>query len=60
VRVFGAQRIMWSSNYPAHPKFGGIKYRLEESKQALSTLGRDDQEWILGKTALSFYPALQG
>jgi hypothetical protein len=25
VQVFGANRIMWSSNYSAHPKFGGIK-----------------------------------
>jgi len=56
--VFGAKRIMWSSNYPAHPKFGGVKYRLDESKKALAHLGADDQAWILGKTALSFYPAL--
>ncbi|HTD90875.1 MAG TPA: amidohydrolase family protein [Burkholderiales bacterium] len=58
VQVFGARRIMWSSNYPAHPKFGGIKPRLEESKKALAHLSTDDQAWILGKTALSFYPAL--
>ena len=60
VEVFGAKRIMWSSNYPAHPKFGNIKSRLEESKQALAHLSADEQEWILGKTALAFYPALQG
>jgi len=59
VQVFGAKRIMWSSNYPAHPKFGSIKARLEESKKALASLGKDDQAWILGETALSFYPALQ-
>jgi L-fuconolactonase len=58
VQVFGAKRIMWSSNYPAHPKFGSIKSRLEESKKALATLSKDDQAWILGKTALAFYPAL--
>jgi predicted TIM-barrel fold metal-dependent hydrolase len=60
VKVFGAKRIMWSSNYPAHPKFGGIKARLEESKKALSFLGQADQDWILGKTALDFYPSLRG
>lgn len=60
VEVFGAKRIMWSSNYPAHPKFGGIKPRLEESKKAIAHLSADDQAWILGKTALSFYPSLQG
>jgi L-fuconolactonase len=59
VRVFGAKRIMWSSNYPAHPKFGGIKPRLEESKAAIAHLSADDQAWILGKTALAFYPSLQ-
>jgi predicted TIM-barrel fold metal-dependent hydrolase len=59
VQVFGAKRIMWSSNYPAHPKFGGIKPRLDESKRALAHLSADDQAWILGKTALHFYPSLQ-
>jgi len=58
VQVFGAKRIMWSSNYPAHPTFGGIKPRLEESKKALAYLSAEDQAWILGKTALSFYPSL--
>ncbi|MES2565112.1 MAG: amidohydrolase family protein [Pseudomonadota bacterium] len=59
VDVFGAQRIMWSSNYPAHPKFGRVKPRLDESKKALAFLSAEDQAWILGKTALAFYPALQ-
>jgi len=59
VEVFGANRIMWSSNYPAHPRFGPIKSRLEESKKALAHLSADEQAWILGKTALAFYPALR-
>lgn len=58
VEVYGAKRIMWSSNYPAHPKFGGIKPRLEESKKALAHLSAEDRAWILGKTALAFYPSL--
>ena len=58
VDVFGAKRIMWSSNYPAHPKFGSVKSRLDESKKALAHLSADDQAWILGGTALAFYPAL--
>lgn len=60
VEVFGAKRIMWSSNYPAHPKFGSVKRRLDESKKALAHLSAEDQAWIFGKTALSFYPALGG
>jgi predicted TIM-barrel fold metal-dependent hydrolase len=60
VDVFGAKRIMWSSNYPAHPKFGSVKARLEVSRQELAFLPAEDQAWIFGKTALAFYPALQG
>jgi len=59
VRVFGAKRIMWSSNYPAHPRFGGIRERLEESKKPLAFLSREEQDWIFGKTALSVYPGLR-
>lgn len=59
VEVFGAKRIMWSSNYPAHPKFGGVKARLDESEKELAFLSDDDRAWIFGKTALAFYPALR-
>jgi len=59
VEVFGAKRIMWSSNYPAHPKFGGIKGRLEESKKALAFLSKEDQDWIFGETALTLWPGLR-
>lgn len=59
VEVFGAKRIMWSSNYPAHPRFGSIESRLQESKRVLASLPPEDQEWILGRTALAFYPALR-
>jgi len=55
--VFGAKRIMWSSNYPTHPRFGSIEERLRISKEALAFMSEGDQAWILGKTALSFYPA---
>ena len=40
VDVFGAKRIMWSSNYPAHPKIGGVKEQLDESKKELAFLSR--------------------
>jgi L-fuconolactonase len=58
VSVFGAQRIMWSSNYPAHPKFGSVKQRLDIAKRELEFLRADEQAWIFGKTALAFYPSL--
>ena len=59
VDVFGARPIMWSSNYPAHPKFGRVKTRLNESKKVLAFLSAENQTWTLGKSALAFYPALQ-
>ncbi len=59
VNVFGVKRIMWSSNFPAHPSIGGYKERLERSKKALSFLSAEDQSWIFAKTALSVYPALK-
>jgi L-fuconolactonase len=58
LEVFGARRIMWSSNYPAHPRFGTVRTRLEESKRALAFASPEDQAWIFGKTALAFYPGL--
>ena len=58
-RLIGAgPEVPIAANYPAHPKFGGIKPRLEESKKALAHLSADDQAWIFGKTALEFYPGL--
>jgi L-fuconolactonase len=60
METFGAGRIMWSSNSPAHPKFGSVKARLDESKQVLSFLSEKDRAWIFGKTALSVYTALAG
>jgi L-fuconolactonase len=58
VSVFGATRIMWSSNYPAHPKFGSVKERLDIAKHELAFLSAEDQAWIFGKSALAFYPSL--
>ena len=59
VEVFGAKRIMWSSNYPAHPKFGSIKSRLDIAKAELAFLSETDRNWIFGNTALSVYTALK-
>lgn len=58
VGTFGAERIMWSSNYPAHPHFGSIASRLQVAKDALSFLGQDQQDAIFGETALRVWPWL--
>ncbi len=57
---FGAKRIMWSSNYPAHPRFGDIKTRLQASQEALAFVREEDRRWIFGETALRVWPALTG
>ena len=59
VRQFGSRRIMWSSNYPAHPKFGGMQERLRISCQDLAFLGDEDQRNIFGETALTVWPSLR-
>ena len=59
VQTFGAKRIMWSSNYPAHPKFNGMKSRLDEAKKVLTFLSEEDRRWIFGAPALSVFPGLR-
>jgi L-fuconolactonase len=59
MEVFGARRIMWSSNYPAHPRFGSLKSRLDIAKQELAFLSEEDRKWIFGETALSVYTTLR-
>ncbi|HXQ50093.1 MAG TPA: amidohydrolase family protein [Stellaceae bacterium] len=60
VERFGAKRIMWGSNYPAHwDKYAKIKERLALARQDLAFLNAEDQRWIFGETALSLWPALR-
>jgi L-fuconolactonase len=56
VKKFGASRIAWGSNYPATE--GTLKEMVIEAKSALAVLPKQDQEWILARTAQSLYPAL--
>jgi predicted TIM-barrel fold metal-dependent hydrolase len=59
LKVFGAKRMMWSSNYPAHPRLGTLKARVEASKQAFSFMSEEDRRWIFSDTALSVWPSLR-
>ena len=56
VQEFGANRIIWGSNFPA------ASQRLPElitmARNALSFLPQQDQDWIFFKTAQTLYPAL--
>jgi predicted TIM-barrel fold metal-dependent hydrolase len=61
VARFGARRIMWGSNYPAHwEKYGKIDARLALSQHDLAFLGDADRRSIFGETALGLWPALRG
>lgn len=57
VSAFGASRIAWGSNFPASK--GSLAELVALAKDGVRSLSRDDQEWILGKTALELYPALK-
>jgi L-fuconolactonase len=56
VSAFGASRIMWGSNFPAHA--GKLSAILAETLHVLSVLDRKDQTMILGGTAQRVYPVL--
>jgi L-fuconolactonase len=56
VAAFGANRIAWGSNFPAHA--GPMAHLLDEAKQALSCLSEADRTAIFCGTARRLYPAL--
>ncbi len=60
LELFGARRIMWSSNYPAHPRLGNLKSRVEASQEAFAFMSEEDRRWIFRETALSVWPSLKG
>jgi len=56
VESFGAQRLAWGSNFPTSP--GSLTQIFATAQAGLACVGREDREWIFGKTALKLYPAL--
>ena len=56
VSVYGANRLIWGSNYPASK--GTLKDLTDLARRSYASLSTSDQEWIFGKTALKLYPAL--
>lgn len=60
IEHYGANRLMWGSNYPAHWNvFGKVKPRLEIMRKELSYLSAEDQRWIFGESALRLWPGLR-
>jgi L-fuconolactonase len=56
VAAFGADRIAWGSNFPAHE--GPMSHLLEEAQQGLSCLSDSERASIFSGTARRLYPAL--
>ena len=56
VQEFGANRIVWGSNFPAAPQ--PLPELIAMARNALSFLPQQDQDWIFFKTAQALYPAL--
>ena len=57
VQAFGAARIMWGSNFPAHDDT--LPNILKETQHVLSVLDPSDQAMILAGTAERIYPTLK-
>jgi L-fuconolactonase len=56
VQAFGASRVMWGSNFPAHA--ATLPEILKETLHVLSVLDRSDQAMILAGSAERIYPSL--
>jgi L-fuconolactonase len=56
VAAFGADRIAWGSNFPAHA--GPMSHLLGDARAALACLSAADQAAIFAGTARRLYPAL--
>lgn len=56
VDVFGAQRLAWGSNFPTSP--GTLAEIKATADERLSSLSKDQRDWIFAGTAKSLYPAL--
>ena len=57
VGTFGADRLMWGSDYPSSRghAYGDL---LHQSRDHLSFLGPEDLSWLFGGTALRLWPSL--
>ncbi|HTS40226.1 MAG TPA: amidohydrolase family protein [Xanthobacteraceae bacterium] len=56
VQEFGANRILWGSNFPAAKP--PLPELIAMARNALAFLSQSDQDWIFYKTAQTLYPAL--
>ncbi|HEX4033571.1 MAG TPA: amidohydrolase family protein [Solirubrobacteraceae bacterium] len=58
IDCFGIERVMWGSNYPAHPaKFGAYGDRLAIMQEDLAYLGDAERAAFFGGNAARLWPA---
>lgn len=51
-RTIGAQRILWATDYP---HIDAYKNPVKELREHIAALSPEDQDWILGKSAIELY-----
>jgi predicted TIM-barrel fold metal-dependent hydrolase len=56
VNAFGAERILWGSNFPAAE--GALSDLLSQAKAAIASLPRSEQAMIFAGAARTLYPPL--
>ena len=59
IEAFTPRRVMWGSNFPSS-RAGGYVGQVQLGQTALSWLSDDDRRWIMGETAHTLWPMLQG
>jgi predicted TIM-barrel fold metal-dependent hydrolase len=59
IEAFTPRRVMWGSNFPSS-RAGGYIGQVQLAQTALSWLSDDDRRWIMGDTAHTLWPMLQG
>jgi len=59
IEAFTPRRVMWGSNFPSS-RVGGYLGQVRLGQTALPWLSDDDRRWIMGETAHTLWPMLQG
>jgi L-fuconolactonase len=59
IEAFTPRRVMWGSNFPSS-RVGGYLGQVQLGQTALPWLSDDDRHWIMGETAHTLWPMLQG
>jgi len=59
IEAFTLRRVMWGSNFPSS-RAGGYLGQVQLGQTALPWLSDDDRRWIMGETAHTLWPMLQG